>query len=123
MATPPIETLQQAWEAFQATGRCAEEAIAPPILRSWQRCAALRLDPLAICRGADEATTFVPDAAQEALITLARPSMEDLYQFVEGSGFAVLLADPALTVIEVVGDPQMLEVLQFYRHARGASWR
>lgn len=123
MATPPIETLQQAWEAFQATGRCAEEAIAPPILRSWQRCAALRLDPLAICRGADEATTFVPDAAQEALITLARPSMEDLYQFVEGSGFAVLLADPALTVIEVVGDPQMLEALQFYRLARGASWR
>jgi transcriptional activator for dhaKLM operon len=49
--------------------------------------------------------------------------MEDLYQFMEGSGFAVLLADASLTLIEVIGDVEMLEAVESLGLGRGASWR
>src|SRR3954453_15816409 len=91
-----------AWENFLATGQCHELAIAPPILRSWQRCAAVGLDARQDC-AARRGRVPVLDEAQAALVAVARPYMEELYQFVEGSGFAVVLADAALMVIEVIG--------------------
>jgi transcriptional activator for dhaKLM operon len=123
MATPPLALVRQAWESFQATGHCDETIIAPPILRSWQRCAAARLNPQGPCGDAAGQPPLVVDAAQEALIALAQPYMEDLYQFVEGSGFAVLLADAALTLIAVIGDPEILEAMQRHGMDRGSSWR
>src|SRR2546423_11982543 len=102
MTTVSLDRLQSAWEAYQATGICDELAIAPPILRSWQRCMAAGLDARRDC---DASSPHVPvlDESQAALAALARPYMEDMYQFVEGSGFAVLLADAGLTVIEIIG--------------------
>lgn len=123
MLTPQPDMARQAWEDFQATGNCDEALIAPPILRSWQRCAAARLDSWGPCHGAADRAALTPDTAREALIALARPSMEDLYQFVEGSGFAVLLADASLTLIEVIGDPEMLTTITRHELGRGASWR
>ena len=41
----------------------------------------------------------------------------------EGSGFAVLLADAALTVIEIIGDADMLTAIRATGLARGSSWR
>jgi transcriptional activator for dhaKLM operon len=111
------------WEAFQATGRCDEAAIAPPIVRSWQRCAAAGLDARQLRVHAGGGAAQEPDPAQAALVALARPYMEDLYQFVEGSGFAVLLVDPALVVAEVIGDAPMLAELRLYGLLRGGSLR
>src|SRR5262245_46741772 len=93
------DTIKQAWESFQATATCDEAAIAPPILRSWRRCAVAGLDPRGACRSRSHELAPFADAAHEALIVLTRPYMEDLYQFMEGSGFAVLLADASLTLI------------------------
>src|SRR5215211_2987387 len=122
MATASLDLLLGAWEAYQATGQCDELAIAPPILRSWQRCAAAGLDAHQDC-DASLHRALVLDESQAALVALARPYMEDLYQFVEGSGFAVLLADATLTVIEVIGDAEMLEQVRFYALGHGSSWR
>jgi transcriptional activator for dhaKLM operon len=116
------DTIKQAWESFQASGTCDEAAIAPPILRSWRRCAVAGLDPHGACRSRHELAPFA-DATHEALIVLTRPYMEDLYQFMEGSGFAVLLADASLTLIEVIGDAEMLEAVESYDLGRGSSWR
>jgi transcriptional regulator of acetoin/glycerol metabolism len=49
--------------------------------------------------------------------------MEDLYQFMEGSGFAVLLTDAALTMVETIGDQDMLRAIEAFGLGRGASWR
>ena len=121
MATASLEPTRLAWEVFIATGACDETSVAPPILRSWQRCAAAKLDPWGDCQGA--ATAPALDSQQQALIALARSYMEDLYQFVEGSGFAVLLADAALTLIELIGDSEMLDTVGAHGLGRGASWR
>lgn len=120
MSASTTPTIQQAWAEFQASGRCDEQAVAPPIVRSWQRCQAAGLDPL---RGGDQPAGQPPalDAGQSALIALARPYMEDLYQFVEGSGFAVLLADPSLLLVELIGDAPMLDDLRAQGLMRGAG--
>jgi sigma-54 dependent transcriptional regulator, acetoin dehydrogenase operon transcriptional activator AcoR len=123
MAPSTTDSTRHAWEAFQASGTGDEAAVTPPILRSWRRCVAAGLDPRGACRGPAAEATPATDAAHEPLIALARPYMEDLYQFMEGSGFAVLLADAALTLIEVIGDPDMLEAIQSGGLGRGASWR
>jgi transcriptional activator for dhaKLM operon len=122
MTTASLQPVHAAWEAFQASGTCDEAAIAPPILRSWQRCAAIGLDTRRVC-GAAKELALPLDEAQAALVALVRPYMEDLYQFVEGSGFAVLLADAALTMIEVIGDADMLEAIRTNGLACGSSWR
>src|SRR4051794_34906702 len=111
-----------AWENFLATGQCHELAIAPPILRSWQRCAAVGLDARQDC-AARSVRAPALDEAQTALVALARPYMEDLYQFVEGSGFAVVLADAALLMIEIIGDADMLAAIRATGLACGSSWR
>jgi transcriptional activator for dhaKLM operon len=116
------DTIHSAWEAFQASGTCDETALAPPIMRSWRRCAASGLDARRTCAAGKERALPL-DEAQAALLALARPYMEDLYQFVEGSGFAVLLADSALTMIEIIGDADMLEAIRANGLARGSSWR
>lgn len=116
------EIALRAWDAFQRDGRCDEAIIAPPIVRSWQRCAAVPLNPYRTGAPASPARPTL-DAAQEALVTLARPYMEDLYQFVEGSGFAVLLADASPTVVEVIGDAPMVAALRAQGMLRGASLR
>jgi sigma-54 dependent transcriptional regulator, acetoin dehydrogenase operon transcriptional activator AcoR len=123
MVPTSSDSTLQAWESFQATGRCEATAIAPPILRSWRRCAAAGLDPSGAGHAAAEEPMPAHDAADDALIALARPYMEDLYQFVEGSGFAVLLADAELTAIEIIGDAEILEEIRSFGLGHGASWR
>jgi len=118
-----FDLIAQAWEVFHANGTCDEALLSPPILRSWQRCAAAGLDARYDMSSPDGAVALVPDEAQKALVRLVRPSMEDLYEFMEGSGFAVLLADAAPTVIEIIGDHAMVETLQLHRLGQGASCR
>src|SRR6266496_1438272 len=112
MTIAQIDALLREWEAFQTTGKCDETIIAPPIVRSWQRCAAAELDTHRPRVKASGTNTLDLEPGQSALVALARPYMEDLYQFVEGSGFAVLLVDAALVVVELIGDAPILVELQ-----------
>ena len=117
--TTPTPALHE-WASFQQTGTCDEHIIAPPIVRSWQRCVALGVDPQRNIAGAPPAD-WALQATQQALVTLARPYMEDLSQFVEGSGFAVLLADAGLVMIEAIGDSPMLAKLRTHSLLRGTG--
>ncbi len=105
------DLLLQEWNSFQQSGRCNEALIAPQILRSWQRCKAMSI-PVSQPHTQPSELPIDLEATQSALVTFARPYMEDLYQFVEGSGFAVLLVDAALMIIDVIGDVSILEELQ-----------
>jgi transcriptional activator for dhaKLM operon len=123
MSNVSIERHYQAWQHFLSSGSCDETAVAPPILRSWQRCLASGIDARGEKRSPATWPELATDATQEVLIALARPYMEDLYQFMEGSGFAVLLADTAPTLLEVLGDHDMLKEIQQCGLGQGASWR
>lgn len=105
----PIDApgLRAAWERFTAGGGLAAE-LDPLIAGSWRRCAA-RLDPRAGPRWAyaGSARTALRAAQQGFLGMVARPVLEDICQFIEGSGALLVLADPAACVVEMLGDPDL----------------
>lgn len=120
------DALQQAWDAFVKIG-CVDESLQetldPTILRSWRRCA-LRLDPWASPR-----LTILEGEALERVLTthfdliaIARPFMEDIHQFIEGSGFAVLLADSTACILDMLGDQPMVDTLNALGMRPGAYW-
>ncbi|MCI0399053.1 MAG: PTS-dependent dihydroxyacetone kinase operon transcriptional regulator DhaR [Chloroflexi bacterium] len=121
-----LEILEAFWQSFMATGRVEPVAGVEPdpaVIQSWQRCA-LRLDPRARPRPA----TINPQAlasvlkAQSDLITVAIAYIEDIHQFIEGSGCAVLLADGTACVLAVGGDPPAVELVNELGLGQGAYW-
>jgi transcriptional activator for dhaKLM operon len=120
------EALQHVWQDYMATGQLvAEDGITPDpaVIQSWRRCSP-RLDPRATPRPAvlkDSALTAVLNA-QRDLITIATPFLEDIHQFIEGSGCAVLLTDGAACVLELVGDRTAVTDLQERNLGRGTYW-
>jgi len=120
------ETLSQIWDQFMSNGQLGwpEKTIADPtILASWQRCI-YRLDPRATPRpnrAGEQALASILKARRD-LIQLATPFMEDMHQFMEGAGCAILLADGTGCVHTLVGDQSALDELQARGMGRGAYW-
>ncbi len=56
------------------------------------------------------------------LIGVSRPFMSSLYEFVAGSGFAVIISDEFGRVIEVVGDDNALRRGALINLVPGSSW-
>ncbi len=107
------EIIAEAWQTFIRTGRLDATQAAqmdPAVVRSWRRCVS-RFDPTSRARpvsiSRDALTSIL--RAQQDLITFATPFIEDIYQFTEGSGYAILLADGAGCVLAVGGDPQAVD--------------
>jgi len=101
----PIDAagLAAAWDQFTGSGTLAA-GLDPLISGSWQRCAS-RLDP----RGGPHWVYAGPGrmpltSAQHFLGMVARPVMEDIYQFIEGSGTLLILTDRSACVFELLGD-------------------
>ena len=127
-ATFPIadETLSQIWDDFMTSGRLdwPEKAIIDPaVLTSWQRCV-VRLDPRATPRPnrASEQALATVLKARSALTEIAIPFMEDIHQFMEGSGCAILLADGTGCAHTAVGNQQVMDELHAAGLERGTYW-
>lgn len=97
----------------------------PYIARGWKRCIKAGINPYQgkcpkIIKG-KKLETILNENSE--LINFAKPFMEDLYSFVKGSGFVVVLADKKARVLEVLGDEEILknsaEQLNF---VNGAYW-
>lgn len=119
----PVDEL---WEILTQTGHFNESIrrhLDPAIYRSWRRCAP-RLDPLS----RPQPSKLHDDALRNVLTTrfdllaISRPFMEDIFQFVEGSGYAVLLADGAACILELIGDSQICETLEQLGLKQGTYW-
>lgn len=100
--------LQRYWQNFMATGSVTAVPGAEPdvtIIQSWQRCA-----PLADPTKRPNPPALRPPVlqsllkSQQEIITVSIPFMEDMHQYIEGSGAAILLADGTGCVLEVCGD-------------------
>lgn len=120
--TMPLQSLHTAWKLFLNTGELTPGVVVPPIQRSWQRCAEHGLDPHATPAAPESHDQSLADPSHNELRNLARASMEDLYQFVEGSGFAVLLLNSNLQLIDLIGDPSMVATIEQLGLGRETSW-
>ncbi|GAC1448270.1 MAG: sigma 54-interacting transcriptional regulator [Ktedonobacterales bacterium] len=111
-----------------APGEPADEVlptveVPPAVALSWQRCARRRLDPAL-------AHPLPPSAALPPLEStwasrqrsLVRPALEDLYQFIEGSGCVVAFADADGRILELLGDAEALHDLSTIGFGPGSCW-
>lgn len=115
------QDLLAAWQQFISQGTCELSTLDPAVMRSWHRCRQAGLDPYTspmslFCE--DVETLEERQHAHFDLIAIARPFMEDIYQFVGERDVVVYLTDRNLCVLDAVGDPSLRELLQ----ARGFEY-
>ncbi|NLI93782.1 MAG: sigma-54-dependent Fis family transcriptional regulator [Peptococcaceae bacterium] len=118
-----MEFQYQAWETFVKKGKINEATslVNPIIMASWTRCKNRN-------QNSDEAASLqLPQEevhrrkeANRSLIKVAKPFLEELYSFVKGSGFVVVLLDKDACILEILGDQ---DILQRFKHFRvGEIW-
>jgi len=100
-----VARLKGAWKRF-VEDRQLDPSLDPVVALSWQRCAP-RLNPRKAPQWAYLGTSMLPlTSVQHSFLRLvARPVMEDIYQFIEGSGSLLVLTDSSACIFEMLGDP------------------
>jgi transcriptional activator for dhaKLM operon len=115
----PIDAarLGTAWERFTVHGKL-DEGLDPVVAESWRRCAP-RLNPAADPQWAYLSPNLLPltSVQHSYLRMVARPVMEDICQFTEGTGSLLVLTDSSACVFEMLGDSGVEE------HARRLGFR
>lgn len=111
---------QQAWETYINQRRLLP-GVSPAIAQSWERCR-LVLDPLHQRHlqrlSADHLLST--QVANFELLSIARPVVEDIYQYTENSGIALLVVNAAGYIMDAVGDADILATLFAYQLTPGA---
>lgn len=112
------------WHRFIRSRILEPNAVRPEIAASWDRCYTAGVDPY---DGVGHRVLHPSElkkllAEKQAIIEIAKPFMDNLYNFVAGSGFIVLLTDEAGCVLEITGDPEVLEQAAALRFFQGANW-
>ena len=114
-ALPNHAFLLRAWKQF-VTRRVIANGADPLVARSWQRTAPI-LNP----RGEPQWSYLALKRLEltrnkhSMLLSLARPLLEDVYQFIEGAGALLLLVDSTHCVLDELGDAEIVNTV----HALG----
>ncbi|WP_083461823.1 sigma-54-dependent Fis family transcriptional regulator [Thermanaerothrix daxensis] len=106
------EQLYDAWHAF-ITRHIVMPQVRPIIAASWRRCWA-RVDPYTSLKPPrlSDQHLFSMQVNYFELMAIARPVMEDIYQYIENSNSAVLFTNSVGYLLDWVGDPGMLATLE-----------
>jgi transcriptional activator for dhaKLM operon len=120
------EKLVQHWQHFIVTGQVTDDTrrvLDPIVLQSWQRCAPrLQAYALPTTRSLQKTSLEALLRRQADLVEVGAPTIEDIYQYIEGSGAAVLLTDGTATVLAVTGDEPAVKMLQEMGLGVGGFW-
>jgi transcriptional regulator of acetoin/glycerol metabolism len=117
------KALLNCWKKFIVGEACEAHQADAAVARSWQRCRKGGID--AQSKVANE-TPLDAEALEDRLhphfdlIAIARPFMEDTYQFVGERGVAVLVTDRDLCILDLVGDAGLCDVLASLGIQQGA---
>ena len=117
-----LDQLTSAWRQFVEAGALNPQTD-PLVAMSWRRCL-----PKSNPHTAGDLPRLSEESLQSLrikhfnLIAIARPYMEDIYQFVQGSAHIVVLLDASACVLEVLGDPTMQGEAESLGLAPGTYW-
>ncbi len=117
------ELLFESWTNL-INGRPFDTTIVRPIIaESWLRSKKAGIDPRAKISSLVEPVIFAERLQKRyKLIEIATPIMNTLYNFVQGSGFVVVLADEEGFILETVGDRDVIDSSSKGNLVRGADW-
>ncbi|VBB08790.1 Hypothetical protein LUCI_4080 [Lucifera butyrica] len=113
------------WEEFIAGKNYDAGEVHLHIVESWRRCYRSGVDPYSMepHPSLDRWTLNKVLKEKERLIKIAKPFMTNLYKFVKGSGFVVVLTDENGYIMEMFGDEDTLQNPMTRDFFCGASWR
>lgn len=117
-----ISDLQKGWNNF-VTKKNLDSNIRQVVATSWERCQIYQLDPddsYNCDMNNWELGKKLKDKQQ--LIKIAQPFMENIYNFVKGSGFQVVLSDEDGYILDVIGDQSVLECVKMVQLVPGGNW-
>lgn len=120
-----LTQVKAAWQQMTTAGTFLEGGrVRNFIISSWKRCRQLGVNPYI-----QELTNniFVADISRllqshDALIKTSRPFMLSLHQLVSGSGFLVALADRDGTILELLGDDEIVKFAKNSNIGVGANF-
>ncbi len=118
--------LLEVWRRFLTTGRWEDAggfAPDPAVIQSWRRCGP-RFNPQSLPRITPISGRALSSIlrAQQDLITVATPFIEDIHQFTEGSNCAIVLTDGAGCILVVGGDNAAVEAAAALGFQQGTYW-
>lgn len=120
---PKAELVRNAWTEYVNGGALDNQVLRPEVANSWLRCRNLLLDPTGTSSFLMSASDLKDRlSAARCLMRIARQFMENLYSFVKGSGFEVILADANGVVLDVLGDEEILARTRDIRLCPGGNW-
>ncbi len=123
MTAQVIHLVEEAWNRYVANDELDIQKLRPEVASSWQRCRNLRVDPF----GHDNLDIRGHELKERLrlanhLVTIARPYLHNLYNYVKGSGFQVVLSDKDGFLLEVIGDPETIKKTRQIQLCPGGNW-
>ncbi len=119
-----INGIARAWQQFIDRGELDAAIVRSEIAASWHRCKQAGVDPYV------EITNEILDEKhlnerlqrKKALIGIALPFMQKLYEFVAGTGFAVMLSDEKGYILEILGASNAIVKGKEINLVKGSCW-
>lgn len=114
---------RQSWQKF-VNGEDVPSLPNPSILDSWRRCQHLNVSPWqkTVVAVLDAQTLAKIRNNNKLFMEVSMPALENLYQFVAGSGFTVALSDSNGYLLEVFGDESARDSALRGKWSPGACW-
>ncbi|WZL72760.1 sigma-54-dependent Fis family transcriptional regulator [Clostridiaceae bacterium 35-E11] len=102
--------IANAWENFISNGTIDPAHVRKVILQSWLRSKKYNVNPISIDKPIlSEKALQQRIERRKAVINIAHPYLQNLYRFVQGSGFYLIFADEQGYLLELLGDPDTIE--------------
>lgn len=114
----------RAWKKFIDCGEIEADCVSSAVSQSWQYCMEHKIDYREGkgCIDIDPTVLQALLEQNEAIIRIAKPFMQNLYQFFRNSGFIVVLADTKGYILENFGDDTCLKNAHYLNFVPGANW-
>jgi len=123
MSPHSLVVIQKAWSGYVEKGVLDIQRIRPEVANSWQRCRNLSVDPFRDLAGSVNQLELRERLYnKQHLVKVARPFMDNLYNFVKGSGFQVVLTDELGFLLEVLGDNDIVSRTEGVLLCPGGVW-
>ncbi len=123
MPTQSLVVTERAWTQFVENDQLDAQFLRTEVANSWRRCRTLKVDPFESIEGSVNKLELRERLQRrQLLMKIARPFLDNLYNFVKGSGFQVVLSDESGFLLEVLGDNEIVSRTRHVHLCPGGDW-
>ncbi|GBF32330.1 response regulator of zinc sigma-54-dependent two-component system [Desulfocucumis palustris] len=115
--------IKQAWEKFIKTGILENYVVSLSIGRSWKRCFEKNINPYGHLEHLNvNSGALCKQKVNNNFVLSTAPFMDNIYNFVKGSGFIVILTNNEGLILKTYGDPVIRQKMRSISMEEGICW-